>query len=153
MRLSYFSLQYSGRASRSQSLWVRFAPWRLDMSLLISLVVYTLVVMVAAQALPGVKLEKGAGPAVGLSLVFGVLNILIGWIIKVVLGIAATAITVLTLGLGWPVFFLVGTTANAVLLRFADSLLPGFELDGWAPAFVMGFLLGMASWALGAFGS
>ena len=121
------------------------------MSLLIPLVVYTLVVMFAAQALPGVKLQEGAGPALGLSLVFAVLNILIGWLIKAVLGIAATAITVLTLGLGWPVFFLIGTAGNAVLLRVADSLLPGFELDGWAPALVMGFLLAMASWALGAF--
>ncbi len=119
------------------------------MSLLISMVVYTLVVMFAGQALPGVKLEKGAGPALGLSLVFAVLNLLIGWVIKVVLGVAATAFTVLTLGLGWPVLFLVGTTANAVLLRFADSLLPGFKLDGWAPALLMGFLLAMTSWALG----
>lgn len=122
------------------------------MSLLISLAVYTAVCMFASQALPGVRLEKGAGPAIGLALVFAVLNVLIGWIITLVLGVAATAFTVLTLGLGFPVFFLVGTTANAVLLRFADSLLPGFSLDGWAPAFVMGFLFAVAGWGLGAAG-
>lgn len=120
------------------------------MSLLISLAVYTAVCMFAAQALPGAKLEKGVGPALGLALVFAVLNVLIGWVIKVLLGVAATAFTVLTLGLGAPIFFLVGTTANAVLLKIADAVLPGFRLDGWAPAFVMGFLFSLASWGMGA---
>ena len=122
------------------------------MSLLIALVVYTVVCMFAANALPGVKLEKGVGPALGLALVFAVLNIFLGWIIKLVLGAAAAAITVLTLGLGAPLFLLVGTTANAVLLKFADSLLPGFSLDGWAPAFVMGFLFAASMWGLNALG-
>ena len=122
------------------------------MSLLIALVVYTLVCMFAANALPGVKLEKGVGPALGLALVFAVLNIFLGWIIKLVLGAVAAAITVLTLGLGAPLFLLIGTTANAVLLKFADSLLPGFSLDGWAPAFVMGFLFAASMWGLNALG-
>ncbi len=122
------------------------------MSLVISLAVYTAVCMFAAQSLPGVKLEKGLGPATGLALVFAVLNIFLGWIIKFVLAAAAAALTILTLGLGTPLFLLVGTTANATLLKLADSLLPGFTLDGWAPAFVMGFLLALSSWGLSALG-
>jgi uncharacterized membrane protein YvlD (DUF360 family) len=118
------------------------------MSLLLSLAAYTAVCMFAASALPGVKLDKGLGPSLGLALVFAVLNIFLGWGIKLALGAAATMITILTLGLGAPLFFLVGTTANAVLLKFADALLPGFSLDGWAPAFVMGFLLALAMWGL-----
>jgi|GEM_PF-3487164 len=120
------------------------------MSLLIALAVYTAVCMFAANALPGVKLEKGLGPAIGLALVFAVLNIFLGWGIKIFLGLIATVLTVATLGLGAPVFLLIGTTANAVLLKFADALLPGFKLDGWAPAFVMGFLFALSMWAVNA---
>ena len=122
------------------------------MSLVLSVVVYAVVCMFAAQSLPGVKLEKGAGPALGLALVFALLNIFLGWAIKLVLAAAAAALTVLTLGLGAPLFLLVGTAANATVLKLADALLPGFTLDGWAPAFVMGFLLALSSWALSALG-
>lgn len=122
------------------------------MKLLIILAAYTAVAFMAAQTLPGVKLEKGVGPAAGLAIVFGVLNFFLSFLIKAVLVFAATAFTILTLGAGFPVFFLIGTTANAILLKFADALLPGFELDGWAPALIMGFGFALCGWLLGVFG-
>ncbi len=118
------------------------------MKLLLVFAAYTAVAFVASQGLPGVKLEKGIGPAAGLAIVFGVLNLFLGLFIKFVLGVAATALTVLTLGAGFPVFFLIGTTANAIMLKLADSLLPGFDLDGWAPAFLMGFAFALCGWLL-----
>ena len=118
------------------------------MNLLLALAIYTAVSFVAAQSLPGVKMQKGLGPAVALALVFGFLNVLIGWFITLLLGVFATVFTILTLGLGFPVFFLVGVSANAILLRVADALLPGFELDGWTPALIMGFFFAMAGWIL-----
>ena len=118
------------------------------MKLLVALAVYTAITLVAAQSVPGVKMQKGLGSAIGLALVFGFLNVVIGWFITILLGIFATVFTILTLGLGFPVFFLVGTSVNAILLRLADAMLPGFELDGWAPALIMGFLFAMAGWIL-----
>lgn len=118
------------------------------MKLLLVFAAYTAVAFVASQSLPGVKLEKGIGPAAGLAIVFGVLNMILGLFIKFALGVAATALTVLTLGAGFPLFFLIGTTANAILLKIADAVLPGFELDGWAPAFLMGFGFALCGWAL-----
>ncbi len=118
------------------------------MKLLLVLAAYTAVAFVASQTLPGVKLEKGVGAAAGLAIVFGVLNFFLSLVIKFALGVAATAFTILTLGAGFPVFFLIGTIANAILLKLADALLPGFELDGWAPAFLMGFGFALCGWIL-----
>ena len=120
--------------------------------MLLSLIVYTVVFFFAAQALPGVKLGKGIGPAAGLGLVFGVLNLFLGWLIKGMLAVFTGVLTILTLGLGFPLFALVGTAGNAVLLKIADAMLPGFTLEGWAPAFVLGFLLSVAVFLTGTFG-
>jgi len=118
------------------------------MKLLIVLAAYTAVAFVCAQSLPGVKLEKGVGPAAGLAIVFGFLNFFLSFLIKAVLVFAATAFTILTFGAGFPVFFLIGTTANAIILKMVDAMLPGFKLEGWAPALIMGFAFALCGWVL-----
>lgn len=118
------------------------------MKLLLVLAAYTAVAFIAAQSLPGVKLEKGVGPAAGLALVFGVVNFFLAFLITFLLKTVVAAIAILTLGAGLPLFLLVGTTANAIMLKVVDALLPGFQLDGWAPALLMGFAFSVCGWVL-----
>ena len=101
--------------------------------------VLTVVAFLAPQILPGVKV-KGIGTAALIALVFGLLNLLIGWLLKAVVGFLSLPLIVVTFGL----FAIVVTTAvNALLLKLTDALIEAFELDGWWPALGMGFLFAL----------
>lgn len=109
--------------------------------LITSFVVYTLIALVSPQILPGVKV-KGVETAALVAIVFGILNLLIGWILSGALSLLTLPLTCLTLGL---FSLVIPTIVNAILLKITDSLLVSFEIKGWWPAFGMGLLFGLGS--------
>ena len=106
-----------------------------------SFVVFTLIAAVSPQILPGVKV-KGIEAAALVALVFGILNLLIGWLLGRVIGLVTLPFTCLTLGL---FAFFIPMIVNTILLKITDALLDSFDLEGWGPAFGMGFLFGLGS--------
>ena len=98
--------------------------------------VLTVVAFVAPQVVPGVKV-KGFGSAALIALVFAVLNILVGWLLRWALAAISLPFVLLTFGL---FLFVITVVVNAILLRLTDALLDSFELKGWMPAFGMGLL-------------
>ncbi len=116
--------------------------------LILSLVVYTVLAAVAPQVFPGVRV-RDAKAAVGVAVVFGLLNMFLGWALSLLVGVVSLPAIILSGGL---FLLLVPVIANAVLLRVADSLLDSFDLSGWMPAFGMGALFGVGGWLLGRIG-
>ena len=105
------------------------------------LLLFTLVALITPRLLPGVRV-RGWGAALAIALVFGVLNLLIGWLLSAILTFLSFPFVLLTFGL----FMIVVTTAvNAVLLKLTDALLDVFDLPGWGAAFGMGFLFAIAA--------
>ncbi len=115
------------------------------LNLLVQFIVFTAIAAISPQISPGIKV-RGSGAAAAVALVFGLLNILIGWLLGVILGFLTAPLNWLTLGL----FSIVLTTViNAILLKITDAVLEPFELDGWGPAFIMGFLFALGSLVTG----
>lgn len=96
------------------------------MSLLLSWVILSLAVWITAVILPGFHV-KSMGSAFIVSAIFGVLNVLIGWIFFVIIGIA-------TLGIGFLLAFLTRWVVNALLLKITGALTDRLTIDsfGWA---------------------
>jgi putative membrane protein len=82
-----------------------------------------------AQIVPGISLS-GFGAALIAALVFGMVNATLGFVLQVV----SIPITLLTLGL----FYFV---INALMLKLAAALVPGFSCRGFLPAFLGAILL------------
>lgn len=95
------------------------------MRLLLSLLLNTLAVGVAAYVLPGVHVD-GPAAALVVAIVLAVVNI----IVKPLLVLLTFPITVVTLGL----FMFV---INALMIMLTDWIVPGFTVDGfwWALLF------------------
>jgi len=77
-------------------------------------------VLAIARFLPDVEV-KGLGTAVIVSVVFSVLNFLLGWLIHLVLFVPA----LLTLGL---LFFFIPFIVNTAMLWLTDKLISTFEI-------------------------
>lgn len=94
--------------------------------LLISWLVLSLVVLVTAAVLPGFRV-RGFGGAMVVAALFGALNLLIGWLLFVVIGIG-------TLGLGFVLALLTRWIVNALLLMMVDGITDRLKIDGfrWA---------------------
>ena len=104
-------------------------------------VVLTVLAFVTPQILPGVRV-RGWGTAAAVALLFGLLNLLIGWLLSILLTVLSLPLLLITFGL----FAIVVTTVvNAILLRLTDRLLDSFELPGWGAAFGMGFLFALGA--------
>ena len=82
--------------------------------------ILTATVLAIARFLPDVQV-KGLGTAVIVSVVFSVLNFLLGWLIHVVLFVPA----LLTLGL---LFFFIPFIVNTAMLWLTDKLIAAFEI-------------------------
>lgn len=95
------------------------------MNIILNWFISALVILIASYLLPGVHVENFTAALVT-AVVLGIINLFI----KPLLIILTLPITLLTLGL----FALV---INAVLILLADSIVPGFQVDGflWALIF------------------
>jgi putative membrane protein len=95
--------------------------------MLLHFAVLTGTVLLLAKLLPGVRINNTKGAAT-VALVFGGLNLLVGWLVKAALATLLFIPAFLTLGLAW---VLVPFLANVALLWVTDKLLEAFELrDG-----------------------
>jgi uncharacterized membrane protein YvlD (DUF360 family) len=92
--------------------------------LLLHFAVLTGTVLLLAKLLPGVRINNTRGAAM-VAVVFGGLNLLVGWLVKALLAALLFVPAVLTLGLAWA---LVPFLANMALLWVTDKLLDAFEL-------------------------
>lgn len=76
--------------------------------------------------LPGVHIDN-FGTAIGVAALFSLLNVLFGWIVFILLGVA-------TLGIGFLLFFITAWVVNAIMLSVTDGLVSSFRIDsfGWS---------------------
>lgn len=114
------------------------------MEFLLYLMFYALVfgvlLLIVAKIVPGIEVES-LGSAFVAGLVMGVLN----WTIRPILGFLSLPLIVLTLGL----FILV---LNALLLRLAAAIVPGFTVRSFSAAFIGAILLAVFSFGMTMFG-
>src|SRR5262252_2161211 len=103
------------------------------MRLLLNWVLSALAVWIVAHVVPGISVS---GPMAALiaALAIGFVNATIGLVVKIL----TFPLTLLTLGLFWLVI-------NAVMLKLASVLVPGFEVRGFLAAFLGAVLLSLVS--------
>lgn len=83
-------------------------------SLIISWLVLTLIVLLTAAILPGIAV-RGVGGALIVAALFGLLNVAVGWLLFVAIGIG-------TLGLGFVLAFVTRWIVDAILLKLVDAI-------------------------------
>lgn len=92
------------------------------MSLLLHWLLSAGALMLVAHFVPGIHVS-GLMVALIASVVIGLINGTVGWVIKII----TFPITIITFG----IFLLV---INALMLLLAAAVLPGFRIDGFIPA-------------------
>lgn len=102
--------------------------------LLVRIFLNALAVMFVTQLVPGVTV-KDFPTAIIAALVIGLVNALLGPILHLL----SLPLTILTLGL----FSLV---INALLFWLAATIVPGFNVSGFGPAFWGGLVFWVVSW-------
>jgi putative membrane protein len=106
------------------------------MRMLLNWVLSALAVWIVSRVVPGIYVS---GPLAALiaALAIGFINATIG----VVLKILTFPLTLVTLGLFWWVI-------NALMLKFASALVPGFQVRGFFAAFVGAIVLSLVNMML-----
>ncbi|MBD1372224.1 phage holin family protein [Hazenella sp. IB182357] len=104
------------------------------MGYIIKLVVSTLAVLLASQFIPGIEVNTW-GTAILAAFVLGIVNL----IIRPLLVLLTLPINLVTFGL----FTLV---INALMFWLTGSLVSGFEVDGFVPAFLGAFVVTIITW-------
>jgi putative membrane protein len=101
--------------------------------LLLNWVLSALAVWIVSRVVPGISVS---GPMAALiaALAIGFINATLGALLKVL----TFPLTLLTLGLFWFVI-------NAVMLKLASALVPGFEVHGFVAALIGAVLLSLVS--------
>src|ERR1700692_2043398 len=94
-------------------------------------VLSALCLLLVARFVPGFFV-RGFGTALIAAVVIGLVNSTIGALLK----IATFPLTIVTFGLFWLLI-------NALMLKFAAILVPGFEVRGLWPAFWGGLILSL----------
>ena len=105
------------------------------LSLLIQWILYAVALLICSRIVPGFVVV-GLWPAMIAALVIGFLNATVGLLLKIV----TFPLSILTLG----IFLLV---INALMILLASSIVRGFHVNGFLPAFfgaIVLALLGMA---------
>ncbi len=99
--------------------------------ILISWLLSALILLVVAYVVPGFHIS-GIGAALVAVILIGLLNATLGLFLKIV----TFPLTLLTLGL----FLLI---VNAIVLKIAAALMPGFSIRGFLPALIAAILLSL----------
>lgn len=114
------------------------------MDLLLSWLILTVAFWLTAMVLPGFHV-KSFGSAIVVAAIFGVLNVLIGWLLFGVIGIA-------TLGIGFLLAFLTRWVVNAILLKLTDAITDRLTIDGFGNALLGALIISLigtvAEWLL-----
>lgn len=93
------------------------------LQLLLHWILSALALLIVSRLVPGFHVQ-GLGPALIASLVIGLLNATVGLFLKIV----TFPLTILTLG----IFLLV---INGIMIMVASSIVRGFRVQGFGPAF------------------
>ena len=103
------------------------------MRLLLSWVLSAIAVWIVAKLVPGISVS---GPVAALiaALAIGFINATIGLVLKIV----TFPLTLITLGLFWFVI-------NALMLKLASAVVPGFQVRGFFAAFVGAIVLSLVN--------
>lgn len=101
------------------------------LALLAQWLLSAIALIIVAKIVPGFHIN-GFGPALIASLVIGLLNATLGFILKII----TFPLSILTLGL----FLLV---INALMIELASGLVSGFHVHGFWPAFVGAIVLSL----------
>lgn len=101
----------------------------------IRLLVLAVVIGVVAELVPGIEVNGGFGALLWISVLFSVVNAILGPVFKLL----SLPLIVLTLGL----FLLV---VNAALLAITAGLSSHLDVDGFGSAVLGGFLIALFSW-------
>jgi len=104
--------------------------------MLVNWLVSALGVLVVAYIVPGVSVS-GFGAALIAAVVIGLVSATLGLFLKII----TFPLTIITLGL----FLLV---VNAIVLKVAAALVPGFRIVGFLPAFFGSIILSLVTWLL-----
>ena len=106
------------------------------MGFIIKLLITAVAAYAAAWLLPGVAITD-AKTAIMVALVLALLNTFI----KPILIILTIPVTIITLGL----FLLV---INILIIKWTDSLVGGFTVDGWFSALLFSLIVSLVTWML-----
>ena len=104
--------------------------------LLINWLLSALSLVIVANVIPGFQLS-GFAAALIASIVIGFVNGTLGFLLKIL----TFPLTIITLGIFWFVI-------NALMLKVAAALVPGFRIDGFLPAFLGAIVLTLVNVAL-----
>ncbi len=107
------------------------------MGFIIKIIVTALAVFVADYFLDGVHINSDAKTVVIVALVLALLNTFV----KPILVLLTIPVTIVTLGL----FLLIIT---ALMVKWADSLIDGFTVDGWVSAILFGLIVSVVTTVL-----
>ncbi len=103
------------------------------MKLLVKLLINAVTLLVVSKIVPGFEIH-GLGAALLGALVFGFVNSTLGLLLKIL----TFPLTLVTFG-----FFLV--VINAIMLKMAASVTPGFEVRTWTAAIIGAICLTLIS--------
>lgn len=106
------------------------------MRLLLNWILSALAVWIVAQIVPGVHVS-GVSAALIAALAIGFINATLGALLKVI----TFPLTLLTLGVFWFVI-------NALMLKLAAALVPGFQVHGFLAAFIGAIVLSVVNLVL-----
>jgi len=104
--------------------------------MLINWLLSALSLVIVANVIPGFELS-GFVAALIAALVIGFVNATLGFFLKVV----TFPLTIVTLGIFWLVI-------NALMLKVAAALVPGFRINGFLPAFLGSIVLTLVNMVL-----
>ncbi len=106
------------------------------MNFLVSLLISSLAVLIAAYLVPGVVVASFL-TSIAVALVLGLLNTLV----RPILLLLTLPINILTLGL----FTLV---ISVIIIYMAAAIVPGFRVDNFLSALLFGLILSLVGWFL-----
>jgi putative membrane protein len=99
-------------------------------------VLSALCILLVARFVPGIVV-RGFGTALLAAVIIGFVNGTLGLLLK----IATFPLTILTFGIFWIII-------NALMLKFASLFVPGFTVQGFAPAFWGAIVLSLLNIAI-----
>ena len=79
------------------------------------------------------------------AILFGLLNAVLGWLVKVLVAVAMLPVALLTLGLA---YLFLGIIVNAVLLWLTDKLMDDVQIKSAKALFGTAFFVSVAGWIL-----
>jgi putative membrane protein len=97
--------------------------------LLLNWLLSTLALLLVSRIVPGFLINS-FGTALLASVVVGFVNATLGFLLKII----TFPITIVTIGLFWFVI-------NALMLKLAAAVVPGFTINGFLPAFIGAIVL------------